>query len=62
MGSKTEEITDPSFDLSAVLERIATGEEIIISRDGVPLARLSPVKAPKKERVPGKRQGSLRRP
>jgi len=31
--------------LSRLLQRVATGEEIVITRDGTPVARLMPVEA-----------------
>jgi prevent-host-death family protein len=37
--------------LSALLERVAGGEEIVITRHGKPIARLVPAVAPDRERA-----------
>ena len=39
--------------LSRLLERVAAGEEIIISKAGKPMARLLPISKPLVDRVPG---------
>jgi prevent-host-death family protein len=39
--------------LSALAERAANGEEIVIARNGRPLARLVPVEQPRKPRTLG---------
>ena len=39
-------IHDAKTSLSRLVERAARGEEVIIARDGVPVARLVPYKAP----------------
>lgn len=39
--------------LSRLLQRVAAGEEIVISRAGKPVARLVPIQAPRSERVLG---------
>lgn len=57
MGSKTAEITNPTFNLPALLKRVALGEEITLTQDGIPVARLVSVSGPKKERVPGSAKG-----
>lgn len=41
-------IADTKAHLSELLTRIECGEEIVISRRGKPVARLSPVQQPKK--------------
>lgn len=43
--------------LSALLERVEQGEEIIIARSGHPVARLVPLRA--KQRVPGRFKGGV---
>ena len=51
---KPETITvqQAKTDLSRLLDRVAAGEEVVIARDGRPVARLVPLAAPK-PRVPG---------
>jgi len=45
-------------ELSRLLEAVEAGEDIIIARSGVPVARLVPVRTD--ERVPGRLAGVLR--
>ena len=45
-------------ELSRLLEAVEAGEEVIIARAGVPVARLVPVRAD--ERVPGCLKGKVR--
>lgn len=44
--------------LSRLLERVERGEEILIARNGTPVARLSPLLG--KPRRPGRLQGKIR--
>ena len=39
--------------LSRLLERVAAGEEILISKAGKPMAKLMPLSKPQVNRVPG---------
>ena len=43
--------------LSRLLARVATGEEVLISRAGRPVARLVPVEKARRRRVPGRDRG-----
>ena len=45
--------------LSRFLQRVAAGEEIIIARDGRPVARLVPFHAPKGARLLGRGKGDF---
>jgi len=47
---------------SRLVERAAGGEEIIIARAGRPLARLVPLGAPARQRIPGLLRGRMRIP
>ncbi len=38
--------------LSSLVVRVAAGEEIVIAKNGTPMARLVPVEKPKARRVP----------
>jgi len=49
-------VRDAKTHLSKLLERVVMGEEIIISKDGKPVAKLSPV-AQKRARTPGGAEG-----
>ena len=48
--------------LSRLLERVAAGEEIIISKAGKPMAKLSPLSKPQNDRVAGLDKGLIRIP
>jgi prevent-host-death family protein len=43
--------------LSRLLNRVMSGEEVIISKSGKPLARLVPFEKPRKNRIPGRDRG-----
>jgi prevent-host-death family protein len=45
-------------ELSRLLEAVEAGEDVVIARAGVPVARLVPVRAD--ERTPGRLAGTLR--
>jgi len=45
--------------LSRLLERVATGEEVLIAKAGVPVARLVPVVLPAEQRPLGTEQGRV---
>jgi prevent-host-death family protein len=48
--------------LSRLLKRVAAGEEIIISKAGKPMAKLSPLSKPQTDRVPGLDKGIIQIP
>ena len=54
-------VNEAKAQLSALLDRVLGGEEIIIAKGGTPVARLMPL-VPMREgsRVPGSRQGLMR--
>jgi prevent-host-death family protein len=54
---KTVNIHEAKTHFSKLLRRVARGEEVVISRAGRPVARLSPINPPLKERVPGSAKG-----
>jgi prevent-host-death family protein len=54
---KTVNIHEAKTHFSKLLRRVARGEEVVIARAGQPVARLSPIKAPRRERVPGSAKG-----
>jgi prevent-host-death family protein len=58
--SETFNVHAAKTHLSALLEKVERGEEVIIARSGRPVARLVPVRA--KERVPGRFKGSIEIP
>ena len=46
--------------LSRLIDRAAKGEEILIAKSGVPLAKLVPLPKPKAKRKPGGWEGKIR--
>ena len=50
---------DAKTKLSSLVDRAAAGEEIVIAKNGRPLARLGPVPAEKPNRVPGGWEGMV---
>jgi len=46
--------------LSHLVDRAAAGEEIVIAKAGVPLAKLIPLSRPKRPRKPGGWKGKMR--
>lgn len=48
--------------LSRLLERVAAGEEILISKAGKPMAKLTPLSKPQVNRVPGLDIGVIKIP
>ncbi len=55
----TYNIHEAKTNLSKLLEQMENGEEIIIARAGVPLARLVPIVSPATERRLGTESGVL---
>lgn len=53
-------ITEAKAQLSALLERVAAGEEIVIGKAGKPVARLVRFDRPQQPRVPGRLKGKIR--
>jgi prevent-host-death family protein len=47
------DLHEAEAQLSELLERAAAGEEILIARNGVPIARLVPLEARQRRRAPG---------
>lgn len=52
-------IREAKTQFSKLLARVANGEEIVIARAGVPVARLTPFVARPAHRVPGSARGTL---
>ncbi len=55
-------IHEAKTHLSRLLDKVVSGEEIIIAKHGKPIAKLTAIRGPKQNRVPGrnKNKGSLR--
>jgi prevent-host-death family protein len=50
-------VHEAKTNLSRLLQRVAAGEEVVIARAGVPVARLVPVKLPGGRRTLGEDEG-----
>ncbi len=55
----TLEIVNPDSQLTALLDRVAHGEEVVLTRDGHTLARVSPVRQNPKPRRIGFLEGKI---
>jgi prevent-host-death family protein len=53
----TVNVHEAKTQLSRLLARVEAGEEIVIARDGKPVARLAPVRPPAPKRVFGAMKG-----
>ncbi len=60
MASNLYNLYEAKTSLSRLGDRAAAGEEIIIAKDGVPLARLVPVGRAGRRRKPGGWKGKVR--
>ncbi len=57
---RTINIHEAKTHLSRLVEEVSAGEELTIAKAGKPLARLVPIKPPKRERQPGFLKGKIR--
>ena len=55
----TVNVYDAKTQLSQLLNRVEQGEEIVIARNGRPVARLAPLAARQPDRVPGLWKGRI---
>ena len=55
-------IHEAKTHLSRLLKRVAAGEEILISKAGKPMAKLTPLSKPQANRVPGLDKGMVQIP
>ena len=53
-------ISEAKAQLSALIERVLAGEEIVIGKAGKPVARLVPFERPAQHRTPGALKGRIR--
>ena len=56
------DVHEAKTHLSRLLERVAAGEEILISKAGKPMAKLTPLSKPQNNRVPGLDKGVIQIP
>lgn len=55
----TVNVYDAKTQLSQLLNRVEQGEEIVIARNGLPVARLAPLAPRQPDRVPGLWKGRI---
>lgn len=60
MTEQIVNIHEAKTHLSRLIERVETGEEVVIARAGRPVARLVPFRARTSPRVPGLWRGQVR--
>ena len=60
MDEPTVNIHEAKTHLSRLIERVESGQEVVIARAGRPVARLVPFRARKNPRVPGLWRGRVR--
>jgi prevent-host-death family protein len=60
MAEPTVNIHEAKTHLSRLIERVETGEEVVIARAGRPVARLVPFRVRTNPRVPGQWRGLVR--
>ncbi len=60
MTESSVNIHEAKTHLSRLIERVETGEEVVIARAGRPVARLVPFRARTSPRVPGLWRGQVR--
>jgi prevent-host-death family protein len=53
------DIKEAKAEIANLLERVIQGEEMIIARDGAPVARWVPVGSKAERRVPGSAKGKV---
>ena len=56
---KTVNIHEAKTHLSRLIEEVAGGDEVIIARNGTPVARLLPIAARQQPRLPGQWRGRV---
>jgi prevent-host-death family protein len=59
MGSATKSLYEAKTHLSELVDRAARGEEIVISKNGVPMAKLVPLAKTAAKRKPGGWDGKV---
>lgn len=62
MGATIVNIHEAKTNLSRIVEEVAAGAEVIIAKAGKPMARLSPIDAPIKEKRLGALKGKIKVP
>ena len=59
MGSATKSLYEAKTHLSELVDRASRGEEIVIAKNGVPMARLAPLAKGSVKRKPGGWEGKI---
>jgi prevent-host-death family protein len=56
----SKNVTEAKAQLSALLESVERGEEIVITRGNRPIAKLVPLVNKKEDRIPGRFKGKIK--
>ncbi len=59
MLTETVDVHEAQADFARLLSLVLKGVEVILARDGTPLARLAPIVSSDKARVAGLHQGTI---
>lgn len=59
MGSAVKSLYEAKTQLSRLVDRAANGEEFVIAKNGVPMAKLVPLSTETRKRQPGCWQGRI---
>ena len=59
MSASVYNLYDAKTSLSRLVDRAAAGEQIIIAKSGVPMAKLVPIDGPAERRQPGGWEGRV---
>ena len=59
MGEAVVNVYEAKTNLSKLLDRVEQGEEIVLGRNGRPVARLSAYRLRRTPRVPGRLEGQI---
>jgi antitoxin (DNA-binding transcriptional repressor) of toxin-antitoxin stability system len=57
--TSTVNIPETADQFTALLHRIQNGEEVLLSQDGIVIARVVPIQKPTRPRIPGQDQGKV---
>ncbi len=60
MMTITVNVYDAKTQLSSLLARVEAGEEVVIARNGRPIARLTSISSHRPDRIPGSLRGMVR--
>ncbi len=57
--TSTVNIPETADQFTALLHRVQAGEEVLLSQDGIVIARVVPIRNPTQPRIPGQDKGKV---